>query len=121
MAAFDQLATGTPGASLRWRRQAFTLKGTALKETGDTDAALAAYDDALNARPDSAAGPEGATPEWTWFYRAGRDAANLLEARQQWAAAIAVYQKLAAPDGPMKSEFETRLARRRLEHFIWPD
>ena len=120
-ATFDQLAVGTPGASLRWRRQAFTLKGNTLKETGDADAALAAYDDALNAAPDPGAGPEGTAPEWTWFYKAGRNAANLLEAQKQWAAAIAVYKKLASPDGPMKSEFETRLARSRLEHFIWPD
>ena len=121
VATFDQLANATPGASLRWRRQAFTLKGKALEKSGDTDAALAAYDDALNAAPDPASGPEGSAPEWTWFYRAGNDAASLLEARSQWAAAVAVYKQLAAADGPMKSEFETRLARRRLEHFIWPD
>ena len=121
IAAFDQLANGTPGASLRWRRQAFTLKGKALEKSGDTDAALAAYDDALNAAPDPVTGPEGTAPEWTWFYRAGNDAASLLETRSQWAAAVAIYKQLAAADGPMKSEFETRLARRRLEHFIWPD
>lgn len=118
---FDELAVATPGASLRWRRQAFTLKGQVLKETGDTEGALAAYDDALNAAPDPAAGGEGSAPEWTWFYRAGNDAAALLESQSQWTAAIAIYKKLAAADGPMKNEFETRLARRRLEHFIWED
>ena len=50
--AFDQLASGTPGASLLWRRQALTLKGQALEKLGDTDAALAAYDDsAQRGRP----------------------------------------------------------------------
>ncbi len=118
--AFDRLATGTPGASLLWRRQALTLKGHALEKLGDTDAALAAYDDALNAADPPSPGEPNA-PEWTWFYRAGSDAAALLEARSQWAAAIAIYKKLAAADGPMKSEFENRLKRRQLEHFIFPE
>ncbi len=61
----------------------------------------------------------GPAPEWTWFYRAGRDAALLLEKRSQWEAAIAVYEKIAAANGPMKSEFENLLSRRRLEHFVW--
>ena len=120
VAAFDLLATGTPGASLLWRRQALTLKGRALEKIGDTDAALAAYDDALNAAdPPSAAEPNA--PEWIWFYRAGSDAARLLEARSQWASAIAIYKKLADADGLMKSEFENRLKQRQLEHFIWPE
>ncbi len=120
-AAFDQLATGTPGASLRWRRQAFTLKGHVFEQTGDSEAALAAYDDALNAPADPATGAEGSGPEWTWFYRAGSDAAKLLKQQQQWGAMIAIYKKLTAADGPMKSEFEKTLANLRLEHFIWED
>ena len=113
---------GTPGASLLWRRQALTLKGQALEKLGDADAALAAYDDALNA-PNRPPLREPATPppEWTWFYRAGSDAARLLEARAQWEAAIAIYEKLAAADGPMKSEFENQLKREQLEHFIWEE
>ena len=118
--AFDQLATGTPGASLLWRRQALTLKGHALEKLGDTDAALAAYDDALNAA-DPPSGSEPNAYEWTWFYRAGSDAARLLEAHEQWGPAIAIYRKLAAADGLMKSEFENLLKRRQLEHFIWEE
>ncbi len=118
--AFDQLASGTPGASLLWRRQALTLKGQALEKLGDTDAALAAYDDALNAA-DPPSGNEPNAPEWTWFYRAGSEAARLLEARSQWAPAIAIYKKLAAADGLMKNEFENLLKRRQLEHFIWEE
>ena len=117
---FDQLAADTPGASLLWRRQALTLKGHALEKLGDVDAALAAYDDALNAA-DPPSGNEPNAPEWTWFYRAGSDAARLLEARSQWAPAIAIYRKLAAADGLMKSEFENLLKRRQLEHFIWEE
>ncbi len=120
VAAFEKLGTGTPGASLAWRRQALTLKGHALEKAGEVDAALSAYDDALNAAEPPAPG-EALTPEWTWFYRAGNYAASLLEGRKNWAAAVAVYKKLAAADGPMKAEYETRLARLRLEHFIWDE
>ena len=120
---FDQLQN-TPGASLLWRRQALTQKGGALVKMGEPDAALAAYDDALEAPvPAPAGGSLNApnVPEWTWFYRAGRDAARLLESRQQWTAAAAIYKKLAAADGPMKSEFENQLRRVRLEHYIWEE
>jgi tetratricopeptide (TPR) repeat protein len=117
---FDQLRD-TPGASLLWRRQALTEKGHALEKMGEPDAALSAYDDALNAAPPAPTDGTANTPEWTWFYRAGTDAAHLLESRAQWAAAVAVYKKLAAADGPMKSDFENRLNQRRLEHYIWEE
>ncbi len=119
VATFEKLATGTPGASLAWRRQALILKGDALEKLGDADAALSAYDDAMNAAEPPPS--EDLTPEWTWFYRAGSRATHLLEGREKWAAAIAIYKKLAAADGPMKSEYENQLARLRLEHFIWSE
>ena len=121
---FDQLQN-TPGASLLWRRQALVQKGAALEKMREPDAALAAYDDALNAPdpPPAVAGSVNAQdlPEWKWFYRAGREAARLLESRAQWAAVAAVYKKLAAADGPMKNDFEDQLNRLRLEHYIWEE
>ncbi len=119
LAAFEKLASGTPGAPLAWRRQALILKGDTLEKSGDSDAALSAYDDAMNAAEPPPG--ESLTPEWTWFYRAGNKAALLLESRAKWAAAIAVYKKLAAADGPMKAEYENLGARRRLEHFVWDE
>jgi outer membrane protein assembly factor BamD (BamD/ComL family) len=116
-----QLLAQTPGASLLWRRQALTQQGAALEKMDDTAAALAAYDDALNASDHPENPATGTEPEWTWFYRAGNDAARLLESQSQWPAAIAIYKKLAAANGPLKSEFEALLTRRRLEHFIWEE
>jgi TolA-binding protein len=116
-----QLLAQTPGASLLWRRQALTQQGAALEKMGDTPAALAAYDDALDASDHPENPAAGTEPEWTWFYRAGNDAARLLESESQWPAAIAIYKKLAAANGPLKSEFEALLTRRRLEHFIWEE
>lgn len=116
-AAFDQLAKA-PGASLAWRRLALTKKGRALEKAGDPDAALVAYCQTLDAEAQPGEIPQ---PEWTWFYRAGYDAAKLLEARADWPAVIAIYQKLAAADGPSKAEFDALVRQRRLEHFIWED
>lgn len=116
-AAFDAL-TRAPGASLAWRRLALAKKGRALEGAGDPDGALVAYDQTLNAEAQPG---QTAEPEWTWFYRAGSDAAKLLEARADWSAAIAIYKKLAAADGPLKSEFDRLLRQRRLEHFVWED
>ncbi len=116
---FEQLANHTPGASLAWRRQALTQRGLALEKLGDPTAALVAYDDALNASDLNESNSH--EPEWTWYYRAGDQAARLLESQSQWPAAIAIYQKLAAVDGPLKAEYENRISRRRLEHFIWVD
>lgn len=116
-AAFDQLAK-TPGASLTWRRLALTKKGRALEKAGDAEAALVAYDQTLDAEAQPG---EAQEPEWTWFYRAGYDAAKLLEAREDWPAVIAIYKKLAAANGPSKAEFDGLLRQRRLEHFIWED
>ncbi len=115
--SFDQLANHTPHASLLWRRQALTQKGSAYEKAGDPTSALAAYDEALNAGdpPDTTS----REPEWTWFYRAGRNATELLKARSQWQSAIVIYKKLAAADGPLKNDYENLLSRLRLEHFIW--
>lgn len=115
--AFDQLAK-TSGASLAWRRLALTKKGRALEKAGDADAALVAYDQTLNAEAQPGETPR---PEWTWFYRAGYDAAKLLEAREDWPAVVAIYKKLAAADGPSRAEFDALLRQRRLEHFIWDE
>ena len=57
--------------------------------------------------------------EYFWFYKAGFDACRLSEAREQWKSAIAIYQKMAAIDGPRTEEARARLTQLRLEHFIW--
>ena len=44
---------------------------------------------------------------------------RLSEAREQWKSAIAIYQKMAAIEGPRAEEAKARLTQLRLEHFIW--
>lgn len=95
-----------------WRDQAACKQANALARLGQSEAALAVYRSVLD-RPDEA----GSDP--FWFYKAGLEAARLLEEQQDWPAAIAVYDKLSSARGPQSEAIEQRARRLRLEHFIW--
>lgn len=95
-----------------WRDQAACKRAAALARAGRTPEALAAYRDVLSR-------PPGQSAEPFWFYKAGLEAARLLEEQKDWTAAIAVYDQLAAVKGPQREELSQRARRLRLEHFIW--
>jgi hypothetical protein len=59
--------------------------------------------------------------ELFWFYKAGFNAARLLEDDSKWESAAAIYQRLAAAGGSRSEEAKARLNRLRLEHFLWGD
>lgn len=109
--AYAALA-GRADAPADWRDQAACKKAAALAQAGRPEEALAEYR-AILARP---AG-EGA--DTFWFYKAGLEAALLLEQQRDWPAAIAVYDQLASAEGPQREELRQRARRLRLEHFIW--
>ncbi|MBV9674121.1 MAG: tetratricopeptide repeat protein [Verrucomicrobia bacterium] len=96
-----------------WRQEGLYQKAKCLEKLGQSDAALAAYYDVLAINGDR--GNE------LWFFRAGFDAAQMLEQRRSWASAAAVYQKLASTKGARSEEAQHRLTQLRLEHFLWPD
>ncbi len=95
-----------------WRDQAACKRAAALAKAGKIPAALAAYRDVL-------ARPPGDNADHFWFYKAGIEAARLLEEQQDWPAAIAVYDQMAEVPGPQREELKQRSRRLRLEHFIW--
>ena len=64
-------------------------------------------------------GPPDKQREFFWFYKAGFNAARLLEEQSQWAPAASIYQKLALAGGERSDEAKARLAQLRLEHFLW--
>ena len=109
---FDTLA-GLESNSLDWRQSALYRKAKCFEQLGKTDDALATLYDVLNAG--------GNRSDEFWFFRAGFDAAELLEARHSWGSAAAVYEKLTAFPGPRSEEAKNRLERLRLEHFLWAD
>lgn len=97
-----------------WRNQALAKMGSAYEKLGNTDAALASFYDAITPR-------EGQETEYFWFYRAGFDAARLLETQKLYNEAIAVYSKMATLDGPRAEEARARLNKIRLENFLWEE
>lgn len=112
---YDQLAKD-PGVPAHWRNQAEFKKGKALEKLDDKPAALTTYYGVLE---------EGMRTdrqrEFFWFYKAGFNAAHLLEESNDWKSAVAVYRKLAAVGGMRSDEAKARLTQLRLEHFLWDE
>lgn len=110
---YEQVAA-QPGASAHWRNQALFKKGVSLEKLNALDDALAAFYRIIEdeARP-------GQQREFFWFYKAGFNAARLLEEDSKWQSAAAVYEKLAFAGGARSEEARARLNRLRLEHFLW--
>ena len=101
-----------PAAPKMWSHQALAKMGAACEKLGNYDAALDCYYGAFSQ------GQKGG-PEYFWFYKAGFDAARLLESQKLWKEAIAVYEKIGSVDGPRAEEARDRINRLRLENFIW--
>ena len=101
-----------PAAPKMWSHQALAKMGAACEKLGNYDAALDCYYGAFSQ------GQKGG-PEYFWFYKAGFDAARLLESQKLWKEAIAVYEKIGSVDGPRAEEARDRVNRLRLENFIW--
>jgi tetratricopeptide (TPR) repeat protein len=109
---YTQLA-GQSDAPLHWRNQALFKKGVCLEKIGERAGALETFYTALEEpRPDR-------PHEEFWCYKAGFNAARLLEEESKWDSAAAVYHKLAALGGARTDEAKERLDRLRLEHFLW--
>lgn len=110
---YDQLANEAANQP-HWRNQALFKKGVCLEKSSDREGALATFYRILefNPSPDK-------PPEFFWFYKAGFNAARLLEEQQKWEAAAVVYEKLVVANGPRSEEANARLDQLRLEHFLW--
>ena len=110
--AYDRLAADRD-APAHWRNQALFKKGLCLEKKSDRAGALASFYTILEE------GMRSERPrEFFWFYKAGFDAGQLLEADSKWQAAAAIYEKLASAGGSRSSEARERLDRLRLEHFL---
>ncbi len=110
---YDQLIADTD-ASLHWRNQALFKKGVCLEKLGDQAGSLAIFYRVLENE-----GQPGKPREFFWFYKAGFNAARLLEEQEKWSSAAAIYQRLATAEGMRSEEAKSRLAQLRLEHFLW--
>ena len=113
--SYDQLASQSSPDG-HWHNQALFKKGVCLEKKSDRDGALSIFYSVLEeqARP-------GHSPEFFWFYKAGFNAARLLEEASKWQSAAAIYEKLVAAGGTRSDEAKARLDKVRLEHFLWSD
>jgi len=111
--SYNQLAAQT-GVASHWRNQALFKKGMCLEKLKAPAEALAAFYEIIEdeGRPDR-------RREFFWFYKAGFNAARLLEEDSKWQPAAAIYEKLAFAGGGRSEEAKARLNRLRLEHFLW--
>jgi tetratricopeptide (TPR) repeat protein len=108
---YDSLAN-RPEVTPVWRNQALYKKGRVLEQLGRETEALTAYYDVLDKTVAGAV-------EFFWFYKAGFDAAHLFEQKENWKAAIGIYQKMSKIEGPRTAEVKARLSELRLAKFIW--
>ncbi len=113
--AYDQLSSDK-NEPVHWRNQALFKKALCLEKENDRAGALATFYKIIEdeARPDR-------RRELFWYYKAGFNAAQLLEDDSKWESAAAIYEKLAGAGGSRSDEAKARLNRLRLEHFLWAD
>ena len=111
---YDQLAA-QKDAPVHWRNQALFKKGICLEKLGDRENALATFYKIIEEENR----PDRPRREFFWYYKAGFNAARLLEDDSKWQPAAVVYQKLASAGGARSDEAKSRLSRLRLEHFLW--
>lgn len=112
---YDQLSSDK-NEPVHWRNQALFKKALCLEKKNDRAGALATFYKIIEdeARPDR-------RRELFWYYKAGFNAAQLLEDDSKWESAAAIYEKLAGAGGSRSDEAKARLNRLRLEHFLWAD
>lgn len=113
--SYDQLAAQSEVGS-HWSNQALFKKGMCLEKLNLPNEALATFYKIVEdgSRPDK-------RREFFWFYKAGFNAARLLEEQSNWKPAAAIYEKLAFAGGARSDEAKSRLNRLRLEHFLWDE
>ncbi len=109
-----ELLANEPKQTAHWRNQALFKKGICQEKLGASEEALATFYNVIDAQ----ARP-GKLQDYFWFYKAGFNAARLLEQASKWEPAAVIYEKLAFAGGARSEEAKARLDRLRLEHFLW--
>jgi tetratricopeptide (TPR) repeat protein len=111
---FSSLAR-LPNVPLPWKNQALYKQGKALEKLGRPDEALVILARVMES------GEGGEIPDTIWQYRAGFDAARILEARGRWKSAAEIYKSMAELNGPRSEEARRLLTQLRLKHFLWEE
>ena len=110
ISTFDTLLA-SEGLPTEWKQQALYQKGKCFEKLGNWMMPWQIIMTCWQLKDGS---------DQLWFFRAGFDAAQILEDRRSWGSAAAIYEKLANTQGARSDEAKNRLTRLRLEHFLWP-
>lgn len=107
-----------PAASRFWRARAGVLLAQSHRQGGRAEEALEACSEVIETSlPRTAISTTPA--EFTWIYRAGFMALDLLESKEEWTGAAQLADRLAQAGGERSNEASQRATRLRLEHFLW--
>ena len=101
-----------PDVSPEWHNKAVYKQGNVLLKLGREQEALFIYSDLLDK---AMTGPK----ETFWLYKAGFEAAGILEGFGSWRDALATYEKLGKIPGPRAAEARAKVKEIRLKKFIW--
>lgn len=114
LAVYARLLDSLPDVSPQ-RFRVLYHKGLILERAGREDEALLAYMDVIQKVGES---PRG---DWKAIELCGFRALQILEKREQWAAAKAMAERIAALQGPRSAEAAARAKALGLEHMIWDE
>ena len=109
--AYTELAA-MPDIDPEWHNKAVYKQGNVLLKLGREQEALFVYSDLLDK---AMSGPK----ETFWLYKAGFEAAGILEGFSNWPGALATYEKLGKIPGPRAAEARAKVKELRLKKFIW--
>jgi predicted negative regulator of RcsB-dependent stress response len=119
---YDSLLELSAGSPARYFRIQY-LRGLTLEKLPKPDDAsstrIAEARQAYFSVIDRPADPPPA--EWEWFERSGFRLLSILEAEEDWKAAISIAGKIASFGGPRAKEAATRARQLRLKHMVWED
>lgn len=108
-----------PAASRFWRARAGVLLAQSHQQAARTAEALEACFDVIESSLTTSASKPTTPSEFTWIYRAGFMALDLLEAKKEWMGAARLADRLAKAGGERSNEASQRATKLRLEHFLW--
>ena len=111
LATYTQLAA-IPDAGPEWHNQAVYRQGRVLIDLGRQQEALVVLTRLLDTATTGA-------KETFWLYKAGFDAAGILEGIGNWRGAFTLYEKLGKIPGARATEAQAKVKELRLKKFIW--
>ncbi len=118
IAVFQQLLQLKSTPIHQWNEACFK-KSKSLQKLHRDDEAISGYLDLLKGRMSER--PNEEVPEYLWRIKGGLEAADMMQARKDWKAALSIYRKLETISGPNQQEFRDAINRIKRENFIYDE